>query len=197
MCLSIGGEHAVPRVECEDCQFSAPNTHVYATQACRQLLMARNVFLRGNNAINLSLKSWSSESRIEIVNNTFVGTRYWLGLMDSFRAGSAPSGQSDSRVCNNLILGGERVQGGPDQWELTFASWRFASNWWERDATTKPTADWNGRLATLQSTLDVPVRDDPTHAGFLIPATGSPLLTSGCGGDLPTHIGAKRPIETR
>ncbi len=197
MCLTIGGEHAVPRVECEDCQFSAPNTHVYATESCRQLLMARNVFLGGNNAINLSLKSWSSESRIEIVNNTFVGTRYWLGLMDSFRAGSAPSGQSDSRVCNNLILGGERTQGGPDQWEPTFASWRFASNWWERDSTTKPTADRDGRLATLQSTQDIPVRDDPTHASFLFPAIGSPLLTSGCGGDLATYIGAKKPSDVR
>lgn len=197
MCLTIGGMHAVPRVECEGCQFSAPNTHVYATESCRQLLMARNVFLGGNNAINLSLKSWSSESRIEIVNNTFVGTRYWLGLMDSFRAGTAPNGQSDSRVCNNLILGGERTQGGPDQWDPTFASWRFASNWWERDATTKPTADRDGRLATLQSTLDIPVRDDPTHASFLFPAIGSPLLTSGCGGDLPTYIGAKKPSDVR
>ncbi|MBC7820667.1 MAG: serine/threonine protein kinase [Planctomycetaceae bacterium] len=197
MCLTVGGEHPVPRVECEDCQFSAPNTHFYATQACRQLLMARNVFLGGHNAINLSLKSWTSESRIEIVNNTFVGTRYWLGLMDSFRAGTAPSGPSDSRVCNNLILGGERTQGGPDQWDPTFASWRFASNWWERDATTKSTADREGRLATLQSTLDVPVRDDPAHVGFLVPAIGSPLLTSGCGGDLPTYIGAKRPADIR
>lgn len=197
MCLAIGGEHAVPRVECEECLFSAPNTHFYATQACRQLLMARNVFMGGHNAINLSLKSWTSESRIEIVNNTFVGTRYWLGLMDSFRAGSAPSGPSDSRICNNLILGGERTQGGADQWDPTFASWRFASNWWERDATTKPTADRDGRVATLQAMLDVPVRDDPAHAGFLVPAIGSPLLTSGCGGDLPTYIGAKRPTGTR
>lgn len=197
MCLSISGEQAVPRVECEECLFSAPNTLIYATQACRQLLISHNVFFGGNNAINLSLKSWTSESRIEVVNNTFVGNRYWLGLMDSFRDGSAPNGPSDSRVCNNLILGGERTQGGPDQWEPTFASWQLASNWWERDATTKPTADREGRLATLHSTLEIPVRDDPTHAGFLVPAPGSPLLTSGCGGDLPTYIGAKKPAETR
>lgn len=197
MCLSISGEQAVPRVECHDCFLSAPNTLVYATQVCRQLLMSHNVFFGGHNAINLSLKSWSSESRIEIVNNTFVNNRYWLGLMDSFRDGSAPSGPSDSRVCNNLILGGERTQGGPDQWDPAFASWRFASNWWERDATTKPTADRDGRLATLHTTLDVPVRDDPARPRFLIPAPGSPLLTSGCGGELPTYIGAKGPIETQ
>ncbi|MEK6260550.1 MAG: serine/threonine-protein kinase [Planctomycetota bacterium] len=206
MCLSISAERKPgvnvadqksPGIECRECQFTAPNTHLYATQTCRKLTLVGNVFLGGQNAINLSLKTWEPDSRIEIVNNTFVGTRYWLGLMDSFRTGSVPTGQTDSRVCNNLILGGERVQGGNDQWEPTLSAWRFDANWWETDSTTKASplwkgVDWNRRIADHHTRLDVPVRDDPSQANFLVPAAGSPLLTSGCGGDLPIYIGAKQ-----
>jgi len=199
MCLSIdAAERNSPGVDCQECQFTAPNTHLYVATSCRQLKLARNVFVGGQNAINLSLKTWRPDNRIEIVNNTFVGTRYWLGLMDSFRAGSVPTGQTDSRVCNNLILGGERVQGGDDQWEPTLSSWRFAANWWETDPPTKTSPlwksdDWNRRIADFHAQLDVPLRTDPLNPEFLVPAADSPLLTMGAGGDLPNYIGAKGP----
>ena len=197
-CLSAdSGKRMAPSLVCEDCLFSAPYTQLYASESCRRIRLAGNVFFHGENAINLSIKSWSPESRIEIVNNTFVGTRYWLGFIDSFRSQSVPLEQTDSQVCNNLILGGERVQAGMDQLDLVFAKWKFEANWWEPDTRTANTEDAGSRLVTYHSRLDVPVREDPRHDQFLVPATGSPLLTSGSGKDLPGYIGAKGPKETR
>ena len=191
MCVSVDalGDTAASLI-CEGCQFSSPHTQVYAAQSCRRLRLADNVFVGGTNAINLDIKSWSPDSRFEIVNNTFLGTKHWLGLIGSFR-GTAPAGPTDSRVCNNLILGGERIQAGPDQLTIALNTWKFSSNWWERDETTIVDADWGGRLAQSHSRQDdIPFRD-VGHAEFLVPAAGSPLLTSGAGGDLPNYIGAK------
>ena len=197
-CVSAGsGKRTAPNLVCEDCLFSAPYTQLYISESCRRMRLVGNVFFHGENAINLSIKSWSPESRIEIVNNTFVGTRYWLGFIDSFRSPSVPLEQTDSRVCNNLILGGERVQAGTDQLDLVFAKWRFEANWWEPDTRTATTEDAGSRLVTIHPGLDIPVREDPRHDQFLVPAQGSPLLTSGSGKDLPGHIGAKGPQETR
>ncbi len=191
MCLSVDAlGDTVAGLICERCQFSSPHTQLYAAQSCRRLRVADTVFVGGTNAINLDIKSWSPDSRFEIVNNTFLGTKHWLGFIASFRD-APPTGPTDSRVCNNLILGGERIQGGPDQLTIALNTWKFSSNWWERDETTIIDADWGGRLAKPQPRLhDIPVRDIG-HAEFLVPAAGSPLLTSGVAGDLPAHIGAK------
>ena len=191
------GENAAPNLILEGCRFSAPFTQVYATQSVRRLRLAGNVFVGGTNAINLNINAWSSASRVEIANNTFVGTKYWLGFVTSFRGNTVPTGQTDSLVCNNLILGGERVQAGPDQLELALNTWRFSANWWEQDGTTMSDAGWGGRLAQMHPRLDdVPFRD-PQHPKFLVPTAGSPLLTSGCGGKLPSHIGANGPPPTQ
>ena len=197
-CLSAdAGEFTLPSLVCEGCQFSAPYTQFYATQSCRRLRLAGNVFVGATNAINLDIKSWSPDSRIEIVNNTFVGTRYWLGFVGSFRSVSVPSGQTDSRVCNNLILGGEQVQAGDDQLKLVSGTWQFSSNWSEQDGMTIPNEGWTGRLAELHTPRDdVPFRD-VAHPLFLVPAAGSLLLTSGSGGDLPSYIGAKGPVASQ
>ncbi len=197
-CLSAdSGTRTAPNLVCEDCLFSAPYTQLHISESCRRIRLAGNVFFHGENAINLSIKSWSPESRIEIVNNTFVGTRYWLGFIDSFRSPSVPSERTDSRICNNLILGGERIQAGTDQLDLVFAKWQSEANWWEPDTRTATTEDAGSQLVTFHPGLDVPVREDPRHDQFLVPAPGSPLLNSGCGKDLPSHIGAKAPKETR
>jgi hypothetical protein len=78
---------------------------------------------------------------------------------DSFRGGKFPSVPTDSRVCNNLILGGERVQGGADQWEPVLSAWKFAGNFWEIDDTTKRSANYDERIAVFRDKFDVPVRD--------------------------------------
>ena len=197
-CLSVdSGKRMSPNLVCEDCLFTAPYTQLHVSQSCRQIRLARNVFFRGENAINFSLKAWFPDSRVEIVNNTFVGTRYWLGFIDSFRSESVPVEITTSRVCNNLILGGERVQAGTDQLDLVFAKWQFKANWWEPDSTTATTEDAVSRLVTFQQRLDIPFRDDPRYEQFLVPTAGSPLLTAGCGGDLPSHIGARVPQATK
>ena len=198
MCVSFDeGGNTAPSLICEDCLFSAPYTQIYAAQSCRRLRLKGNVFVGGINAVNLDIKSWSPDSRIEIVNNTFVGTRYWLGFIGSFRGESVPSGQTDSRVCNNLILGGEQVQASEAQLNLVLKTWEFSSNWSEQDGVTNPGEGWAGRLAELHTPRDdVPFRD-VAHPHFLVPAAGSPLLTSGSGVDLPSYIGAKGPTASQ
>ena len=196
-CLSANaGSKPPPNLNCEDCLFIAPFTQIYISQSCRQIRLARNVFYRGENAINLNFKAWLPDSRVEIVNNTFAGTRFWLGFYDSFRSDSVPVAVTNSRVCNNLILGGERVQAGRDQLDLVRAKWRCEANWWEQDTTTVQSEDAGSLLVTYHPKLDIPVRDDRRDEQFLLPPAGSPLLTAGVGGDLPRYIGAKSRADS-
>lgn len=191
MCLAAGSGDSTARIDCSHCVFTGPNTLVYVNDGCRSLVLSHNIFIGGHNAINLSLKAWEPDNHVEIVNNTFVGTTYWIGLMDSFRSESLPVGPTDSRVCNNLILGGLRMQGGDDQWAVALTAWTFAANWWEPDADTLADAGRRGQVASLHEDLEIPVRDAVDDENYLVPAAGSPLLTSGAGGDLPEYIGAR------
>ncbi|MEK6257149.1 MAG: protein kinase [Planctomycetota bacterium] len=197
MCVSVDArEHTAPSLICEGCLFSSPFTQIFATQSCRRLRLAGNVFVGGMNAINLDIDTWTSDSRIEIVNNTFLRTKYWLGFVNSFRGKSVPSENKDSLVCNNLILEGEQVQAGEDQLNLVTKAWTISSNWSEQNGVVIPGDGWAGRLAELKDLRDdVPHRDvgDPD---FLVPAAGSPLLISGSGSDLP-YIGAKGPAAPK
>jgi serine/threonine protein kinase len=195
MCVSISdAPRAYSRVEFDHCTFSGPATHLYVTDSCRDLKVSNSVFLGGANAVNLSFVRWQPDSRLQVINSTFADSRYWLGLMDSFRRGSAPDPGGDSRVCNNLILGGERVMGGHDQWEIVLSAWEFKANWWEIGPNTHADAGRGDRLATMKDKLSLGPRDDPTAPNFLAPAAESPLATSGCGGDLQSYIGAIPPL---
>ncbi len=196
-CLALGGNQAAARVWCSECHFHSVDTHVYSTDGCRRMVLTHNVFEQGSNAVNLSFRRWWEDSRIEVTNNTFVGTRYWLGLMDSFRNGSVPGEESDSIICNNLILGGERVQGGDDQWAVAMASWTFACNWWERDAVTKPGAGMGDKIATLHDRAEILHRDARNEQTYLLPAVDSPLLFSGMGGGYPAYVGARGLQDSR
>ncbi len=194
MCLALGGSAGgTTRAEARNCHFTSPGTHIMVTGACRSFTLAENIFIGGNNAINISYREWAADSHAEIVNNTFVATRYWFGLMDSFRGTTVPTGTTTSRVCNNLILGGERMQGGEDQWQHVETSWTFEANWWEPVAATRANAGRDGRVAMLKDNLDIPNRDEPTMPDYLRPAPGSILFESGCCDDLPRYIGATGP----
>jgi hypothetical protein len=196
MCVSISDAlQAGSRVEFSHCTFSGPATHLYATDACRDLTVSHCVFLGGVNAINLSFARWESDHRLRIVNNTFVDSEYWLGLMNSFRSGSVPERGTNSRFCNNLILGGVRVMGGDDQWEIVLRSWEFMANFWESGPYTVADAGRGDQLATMHESLDLGPRDDPSDPHFVAPAADSPLATSGLGGDLPFYIGAVPPLS--
>ena len=148
-----------------------------------------------NNAINLSYAEWRPDSHVEIVNNTFVETRYWFGLMASFRGATVPTGKGTSRICNNLILGGVRMQGGEDQWQHVETSWIFDANWWEPSSSTTKTAGRDGRVAEFKDNLKIPNRDQPDMPDYLRPAPGSILFESSCCDDLPRFIGAKGPEQ--
>ena len=89
-CLSLGAGQSAARVYCRGCFFSGQHNLVYVTDACRRVTLAHNVFFGGSVGLNASYKEWFPDSRLEVVNNTFVDTRYWFGLMDSFRSGSLP-----------------------------------------------------------------------------------------------------------
>lgn len=194
MCLALGGAGGgTTRAEVRNCQFNSPATHIMVTSACRSFTLAENIFIRGNNAVNISYREWAPDSHAEIVNNTFLETRYWFGLMDSFRGVTVPTGATTSRVCNNLILGGERMQGGEDQWQHVETSWTFEANWWEPSGSTRANAGRDDRVASMKDNLNIPNRDDPTMPDYLRPAPGSILFESGCSNDLPSYIGAKGP----
>tara|TARA_R110002072_G_scaffold179059_1_gene335018 strand:+ start:49475 stop:51808 length:2334 start_codon:yes stop_codon:yes gene_type:complete len=196
MCLALGGSSGGSiRAEARNCQFSSPGTHIMVTSACRSFTLAENIFTGGSNAINLSYREWSPDAQVEIVNNTFVETRHWFGLMDSFRGESVPTGKGTSRICNNLILGGERMLGGEDQWQHVETSWAFDANWWEPSASTRPNAGRDGRVAELKDNLNIPNRDKSDLPDYLRPAPGSILFESGCCEDLPRFIGAIGPAK--
>jgi len=190
MCIALGPVGAASRVSCTSNLFRSPGTHIYCTEDCRQVLIKENIFVGGTNAINMSIKKWYPDSRVVITNNTFVKNRFWLGLMDSFRNTAIPNQQTRSMVCNNLILGGERVLGGEDQWKIARTAWTFKSNWWERDQTTRPENTLDKSLAEFHEQLDILERENIDSSNYLRPAPESALLTAGVGDDLPRHIGA-------
>lgn len=195
-CLATDAkEKSSPRIECLDSVFESQDRHVLFSQTCGEVRLTGNVFVGGHTAILMHFKPWSGDERFEITNNTFVGMRYWFSWMDSFPAKTASPTQGSSRVCNNLILGGERTLGSTPQWDAVLKSWSFTNNWWERDDTTKPVVNRDERIAEFHDALNVPVRVDASHPEFVVPAADSPLLTQGAGGDLPTHVGAKRRPE--
>lgn len=191
-CASIRGASA--NAHFERCRFKGQFTLLRVDSEISHLKVTECDFLGGMNAINLNIRHWLPSTRIEITNNTFVKCRFWLGLVNSFRNGTPPQGKTDSRVCNNLILGGERLQGDAgDQWSHLKASWQFAANWWERDETTQDNADMSGQVAVLKTQVGVTQRIDPDRPDFLQPAADSELLSAGIGGELPVYIGAHGP----
>lgn len=197
-CIALGSPDTRTRAVCTNNRFESAGTHLLATDNCRQLRLAGNLFIGGINAINLSLKSWHPDSRIDITNNTFYRSRYWIGWMDSFRSESLPSGKTSSRISNNLILGGERVQGGEDQWTVATGAFEFSANWWERDSTTLPLNEPHLKIATMFDQLEILERENSDANHFLLPKSDSPLLNSGVGGELPNYIGYKdRPSESK
>ena len=193
-CISISSGPAVgSHVEITGCQFNARTTHLYATDSCRQLRLANCIFVDGTNAINLSLTDCARDYPFEIVNNTFAGVRFWLGLMDSFRSGQASPSSGGGAIVNNLILGGERAQGGDDQFQHLLAHWRTESNWWERSTITWPNAGRSGKLATLVDQVELVQRSEAEAAGYLTPTVDSPLASAGVGEPWPVYIGAVPP----
>ncbi len=155
------------------------------------ITVAGNLFLGGRNGVNLNLVNPPAGQKIRVVNNTFFATQRWIGLVASNT--EAPG----VTIANNLIFGAHDIEGDAPLVDKALENWTFRTNWWERDAAnTDGAAGRGGRLAELKEHIDVLDRDHPDGDDFLRPAVDSPLGTSGAGGDLPTHIGARRPHKT-
>ena len=191
-----GGDTGAWPLNLENNHFTGTTTLISLGSSCRHVRMVGNVFVGGINAININFKSWPADAQIEILNNTFVKPRFWLGFVTSTAFGpqdsaAVPMQNPASRVMNNLILGGERVQGNDGQIEQALTQWKFAANCWEREASTRDNAGWNGRLSELKDSVGLQNRDDPHDPNYLVPEENSPLLSEGVGGDLPAYIGAR------
>src|SRR5690606_19009806 len=113
--------------------------------------------------------------------------------MDSFRAGESSASSGGGAILNNLILGGERAQGGDDQFEHLLTHWDLKSNWWERSSITRHNADRDGQLAILVDRVSLVQRTDADAPGFLTPTADSPLASAGVGGQWPRYVGATPP----
>ncbi len=193
-CVSISNAPASgSHVEITNCHFTALQTHLYVADSCRQLRVANCIFIDGANAINLSLTDCARAYPIDIINNTFLNVRFWLGLMDSFRAGESSASSGGGAIVNNLILGGERAEGGDDQFQHLLAHWELKSNWWERSSITRHNADRDGQLATLVDRVSLVQRADADAPGYLTPTADSPLASAGAGGQWPLYVGATPP----
>ena len=191
-----GGDTGAWPLHLENNHFTGATTLISLGHSCRQIRIVGNVFVGGINAININFKSWPADAQVEILNNTFVKPRFWLGFVTSTAfapqdSAAVPMKNKASRVMNNLILGGERVQGNDGQITQALTEWQFAANCWEREASTRENAGWSGRLSELKDSVGLRNRDDPHDPNYLVPEENSPLLSEGVGGDLPSYIGAR------
>lgn len=172
-------------------RFECQETHVAILRPVRRVTLTHNIFVGGQNGINLRLAETVNgsvpEDSLRIVNNTFVDTRYWLGFLET-----VPAHVAFATVCNNLVLGSERIQGPPNELVQAAAEWSFRSNFWEPNEWTSHSLAGGGHVAELVNNIELLSRD-PTDADFVQPPDGSPLFSAGCGGDLPTYIGARGP----
>ena len=190
--LVIGSARAAPAVRLENNRFHSKGVLVLlggSHQApLHAVTVAGNLFLDGKNGVNLNLINPPENQNIRIVNNTFLRTENWLGLVQSNTEASGVT------VANNLILGAHGIE--KAFLEQSLQNWTFKTNWWEINPAKTDRAAYGG-LAEMKDQIDLLQREDPEHQDFLRPPSGSSLFSAGAGGDLPAHIGARGPSETR
>ncbi|NQV27644.1 MAG: hypothetical protein HQ518_25115 [Rhodopirellula sp.] len=146
-----------------------------------------NVFDGGHVGLNFSLQPTSPDftplAAFEVVNNTFVRCRSWIGLMNT-----DPS-RTPFVLVNNLAVDVEEMEANPDQLQNTVAMCKLIGNFWERDPefieADSPLRD----LASLKLPVDVGSRDRDEQ-GYLTYPAESTLRESGAGGPWSTRVGA-------
>jgi serine/threonine protein kinase len=152
-----------------------------------KLTVRENLFTGGDSAISLVLRSRLPAHSVEILNNTFFHSRYWLGFETS-----QPS-EPVARIANNLILGGERVFS--PNLEEALRHWEFRSNWWERGSVTDVDHGFAGRIAESKAEGSLRfLSRDPNAKEFLRPASDADWLEAGSGGAEPKYLGAFGPV---
>ena len=146
-----------------------------------------NVFDGGHVGLNFSLQPPSSDftplTAFEVVNNTFVRCRSWIGLMHT-----DPS-QTPFVLVNNLAVEVEEIEANVDQMRSMVATGRSMGNFWERDPENVEADSPLRDLVLLTASLDAGNRERG-EAGYLLPPADSKLREGGAGDPFSKRVGA-------
>jgi hypothetical protein len=169
----------------ENCRFRGPGMHVVLCGDVSDVGILGNIF-SGGTGIGMNMGSGKQAGQVRHVRigcNTFFQTSRWMCLHGSGRR------DQEVAVFNNLILQAGTIEA--PQWglEQLARNWTFRNNWWEARPRDLP-----ANLAVLRPVVPLLSRR-PSDPDFLRPPPGSPLGTSGAGGDFPAHIGALLPAQ--
>jgi serine/threonine protein kinase len=174
----------VSRLLVENNRFMKGSTHLFLNRAVEDVSIRGNIFV-GGIGVGVNLAAGAGSQGVRILNNTFLGTLPWMTLEG---ADLPPR----SMVCNNLVLGAERIHTGSHAAEEILKAWTFRNNWWEPGPGTDATLA--ARFARVESPISLLSRENGA-ADFLRPPPHSPLGSAGAGGDLPSHVGALPPAD--
>lgn len=170
----------------ENCHFRGPGMHVLLCGDVSDVSVLGNVF-EGGTGVAMNMGDERRPGRVRHVRigcNTFFQTPRWMclhgyGCLDQ-----------EVAVFNNLILQADTIEAPHWGLEQLARNWTFRNNWWEAEPKEIP-----ANLAVSQPSVSL-VSRRPSDPGFLRPPAGSPLATSGTGGEYPAHIGALLPAGT-
>ena len=177
--LEGDASRAVAHVVIEGCRFEVYGRQLELLNAARDVRVVGNLFLSGENALHLDRLVANLTKDVTIANNTFFRAGRWLNPVDV-----SPDVRG-VRVINNAVLEPGRVAADDDRIDdLVRAGWEFKGNLAEGEGSD-PVVPTRHRLDVLSR--------NRAHPDFLRPPPGSPLATSGLGGDWPSYVGAIAP----
>jgi hypothetical protein len=167
----------------ENCRFRGPGMHVLLCGDVSDVSIFGNVFV-GGTGVGMNMGTDKQPGRVRQVRigcNTFFETPRWMCLHGY--------GSADQKVTvfNNLILEANAIEAPHWGMDQLARNWTFRNNWWEAEPKEIPID-----LAVSRPAVDL-VSRRPADPGFLRPPPGSPLASSGAGGEFPAHIGALLP----
>lgn len=146
-----------------------------------------NVFDGGHVGLNFSLQPIDSEvtplTAFEVVNNTFVKCRSWIGLMHT-----DPS-RTPFVLVNNLAIDVEEIEANEEQIRSLVASGISSGNCWERDPETIPDDSPLRDMASLVPLAEAGIRSRD-ESGYLSLPLESPLWKCGAGAPYSDRVGA-------
>ncbi|MBI5759694.1 MAG: protein kinase, partial [Planctomycetales bacterium] len=130
-------------------RLGAKYTSVVIWGTLHNVAIIQNVFAGGLNAINLNLLAYQPDEKLVIQHNTFFGSTYWIGLVNSRIE------KSEIAIEHNLILGSNAIEASDTSLVQIAEHWKFTGNVWEAGDHTAPQADLNGRIARRVAKFDL------------------------------------------
>lgn len=189
-CLWIHSEpHVVQNMVIERNRFFGNRTGTLAAAVIPDgsIRFCDNVFDGGHVGLNFSLQPATAEftplKAFEVVNNTFVKCRSWIGLMHT-----DPS-RTPFVLVNNLAIDVEEIEANVDQLRSMVASGESSGNFWERDPENIPADSPLRDLVSLVPRTDIDNRSRDED-GYLRLLPESPLWTCGTGTPYSECVGA-------